>query len=201
MKISTIGELSTALDIIAENDKLLSLPQIGENQFRKVHLPRFWYHGQIHPETKKPIEANLSDWIFNVAMGYFNEVEVISDTTGEVLFTVPPLGLQLGKSVGTVSYEIAEEKMEIASAAIMSRAAQDLRQGVNSRQAMRNMDSIGKMYSSTIKSTELEALRNSYMQRWDAIFDRYVPNRTKRINVETGEPTASDDFDDNEPLY
>lgn len=200
MRISSVEELSENLDTINSNDKLLKRAQVGETEFRRVYLPRFWYHGQIHPETKKPIEANLSDWIFNIAAGYFNEVDVISDTTGEVLFTVPPLGLQIGKSIGNVNYEVAEEKINLPSGVIMHRAAQELRQGINSKQALRNMDSIARMYSTTSKDENIEALRLSYLARWDAIFDRYVPNRRKTVKVDSGSATT-DDFDDNEPLY
>lgn len=61
-------------------------PRIAESAFVNRYLPLL--HGDLEiNEDEYPIYL----WM-EVALTPFNEVDVVDDTTGDVLFTVPPLG-------------------------------------------------------------------------------------------------------------
>ena len=198
----TLAELNATLDDMEEQEKFAPRPRIGEHEFRRVHLPRFWYHGQKHPETNKPIQVNLSDWAFNVAGGFFNEVDVVNDSTGEVIFVVPPLIPQVGIPVGNVVYEVADSKETIPSSALIKDAVNSIGIQRNLRGATRDINSIADMYMRGMSPEAKQALVDQHYAKWDIIFDRYVPNRAKRSVGANVALSASDDFDEEDtPLF
>lgn len=191
-----IKVLSSLLDDMEAAEAAIPRLRIGEREFVSQWLPRFWYYGQINPQTGKPVVVNLAPWYVNISQGIYNEVDVFNDATGEVLFTVPPLSPKRKPSLSTLSYTMGGVREKMPVATIIANASNSFNRRVNIAQAERDVNSIGEFFTGD-KSLEDDLV--SYYAQWDAIFDRYVKDRKRwSANKATEISTVDSGFEEDD---
>ena len=166
----TFGQLS--LEQMKEVMVDKSVPTVQESDFFRVWLPLF--AGVFK-------DANMMEWT-KVAGSVSQEVNVVSDRTGEVLYTVPPL-------VRAVTVATENAKLSIT---MMVRHASQLRDAGRGKQA----DAIIAHYFAEHSVFEGDVVEE--IKTWNAIFGRYketdhlVVDLEKLLKANDDKPTADE---------
>lgn len=165
-----LGEILEALN----QEEVKFIPKLSESRFKEDFLPVLAAYKYMESGDDKHM---IHKWL-ELADGWYGEVDITDDETGEVLYTVPSL---LQKNV--INTNVMEN---VNMSEIVQRAKQESSR-IYAQGANYLTDRLSNLPEGYISDQTTE-----YEDRWKAIFDRYKNPENKDDKQKNKEPVKED---------